>query len=140
MKHDNDLFYSVNSNRTVFKYNLEKQTFLLDSLLTNTFYFDNNNNIIGSLISEPISNKIWGFSERNIICLSQGKFNKKPQEIKIPVSNAFRRGLGVSTYENITYLEEDIFLIGVSNGYVILDLNKFKPINDEIGLRSLAVS
>ena len=125
VNYNNDIFYTLNAKREVYKYNVENQNFKIDSLLTNIFY-KNGNDIIGTLVSEPISNKIWGFSNKNIICLSQGKFDERPIEITIPISNSFRRNFGVLGFENVTYLEDDLFLIGVSNGYITLDLNKLQ--------------
>ncbi len=133
VNYNNDILYTVNSIRSVFKYNNERQEFLLDSSLTNIFYKEEND-IVGTLVVDPVLNKIWGFSNRNIICMSQGKFNNNPRELKIPIPNYFRRSLGVKGFENLSYLDNDIFLIGASNGYVVLDLNKIKTKAYEINI------
>jgi len=137
VKYNNDIIYTANSNRAVYSYSKENGNFVWNELLTNTFYKEGND-VIGTLVSDPISNNIWGFSDRNIICLLKGKFNEQPREIEIPVSSSFRRSLGVTGFENLNnYFEDDVFLVGFSNGYMKLDLNKFKSKNYTIKINSV---
>ena len=138
IKYNDDIIYTANANRSVYNYSEENGNFVLNELLTNTFYKDGND-IIGTLVSDPISKNIWGFSNRNIICLLKGKFNEKPREVKIPVStSSFRRSLGITGFENLNnYFEDDIFLVGFSNGYMKLDLNKLKT--NEYSIRINAI-
>jgi len=136
VRYNNEILYTANSNKGVFKYNIENQEFVLDSILSSIFYKENNN-ILGTLVVDQISDKIWGFSNRNIICMSQGKFNEQPRALKIPVPSYFRRRLGVTGFENLSALDNELFLIGVSNGYVILDLNKIKTKEYDIKINSI---
>jgi len=136
VRYNNEILYTSNSNRGVFKYNIEKQRFLLDSVLTNIFYKEDND-IVGTLVVDQTSDKIWGFSNRNIISMSQGKFNDQPRALKIPVPSYFRRRLGVTGFENLSSLDNELFLIGVSNGYVILDFNKIKTKDYDIKINSI---
>ncbi|MEI6865705.1 triple tyrosine motif-containing protein [Flavicella sp.] len=138
VKYNDAIIYTSNENKgAVYNYNPENKNFIRNELLTRTFY-NKGNEIIGTLVSDPVSESIWGFSDRNIICLSKGKFNKQPRKIEIPISNSFRRNLVVTGFENLTYFEDDIFLVGVSNGYVKLDLNKFKT--EEYTIRINAIN
>ncbi|WP_083265117.1 triple tyrosine motif-containing protein [Urechidicola croceus] len=124
IKFNEDILFS--SNNGVQKYSIENQEFSIDSLITQKL-FNVNDTIVGALIPDQKTNKLWGFSNKNIICLSQGKFNDEPQETKIPIPSSFRRNLGVIGFECLTNLKEQQFLIGGSNGYMILNLDR---IND----------
>jgi len=134
--YNDEILYSVNSIKQVFKHDLEKREFLLDSTLSHIFY-ENDNTIIGTLVVDPDSDKVWGVSNRNIISMSQGKFNDQPSALKIPIPGYFRRRLGVTGFENLSYFDHEKFLIGVSNGYVILDLNKIRTKEYEIKINSI---
>lgn len=136
VRYNNEILYTANSNKGVFKYNIGNQEFVLDSTLSNIFYKENNN-ILGTLVVDQISDKIWGFSNRNIICMAQGKFNDQPRTLKISVPSYFRRRLGVTGFENLSSLDNELYLIGVSNGYVILDLNKIKTKDYDIKINSI---
>ncbi|MGB5482728.1 MAG: triple tyrosine motif-containing protein, partial [Eudoraea sp.] len=83
--------------------------------------------IIGVLNADNNANRLWGFTESNIVYVSPGKFNNEPQAVRIPVPSYFRRILGVPGFESITPLNKRLYLIGISNGYITLDLEKLKP-------------
>jgi ligand-binding sensor domain-containing protein/DNA-binding CsgD family transcriptional regulator len=122
---NNQIVYSSNLNKSIYKYNLEEDRFIKDLDLSKIFYSDEND-IIGTLIAEPVSSTIWGFADRNIICVSPGKLSDAPQVINVPISTDFRAALGVTGFENLTFLEDDIYLIGTSNGYAVLNMNNLK--------------
>ena len=86
---------------------------------------------------EPVTSTIWGFSDKNIINVSNEKLYDTSRKLKIPVSRSFRRSLGVPGFENLTYLDENLFLIGSSNGYLTIDLAKIKPLKYSIIINSI---
>jgi len=114
------LYFSSNG---AFKFNVNKQDFFKDSILSNKF-FSNNDNVIGRIILNEKTDKLWGFSNNNIIYVAPGKFENSLQSIKISVPNFFRKSLGLQTFESVTYLIDEKYLIGTSSGYAILDLDK----------------
>jgi len=134
--YNNAIIHSSNFSQEILKYDRENHMFTKDSVLTNNFYGENNN-ILGTLISDD--DKLWGFSDRNIINISPGKFSEKPQELNIPVSTSFRRKIGVLGFENLAYLEGEMYLIGISNGYMILNLDKLKPKEYAIKINSINI-
>ncbi|MBT8298362.1 MAG: two component regulator three y domain-containing protein, partial [Maribacter sp.] len=81
---------------------------------------------------------LWGFTESNIVYVTPGKFNNEPQAVRIPVPNHFRRDLGVPGFESITPLSDRLYLIGISNGYITLDLDKIKPQEYTININSIS--
>ena len=85
--------------------------------------FNKDEGIIGVLNADNNANRLWGFTESNIVYVSPGKFNNEPQVVRIPVPSYFIvRILGVPGFESITPLNKSVTLIGISNGYITLDL------------------
>lgn len=117
--YNNDLFYS--SKYGIYKFNYANQKFELDSLLTGNLS-ENDSYISGKLIIDNKTNTLWKFTEKNVIVFAPGKLNSqlKPFEIYLPKS--LRND--IVGYENITSLNNDLFLLGSSNGYLKLDLKK----------------
>ncbi|WP_297793834.1 triple tyrosine motif-containing protein [uncultured Eudoraea sp.] len=113
------------TNNGVFKYQKEEHKFYLDTLLTGKL-FNEDDPIIGVLSADNIANKLWGFTESNIVYVSPGKFDNEPTAVRIAVPSFFRRDLGVPGFEFITPLNEHLYLIGITNGYITLDLKKLR--------------
>lgn len=133
-KFNEDLFYA--SSNGIMKYNAEVKEFRSDSILTSKL-FEKNDTITSIII--PNDNKLWGFSNRNIICLSQGKFDNEPYVSKISIPSLFRRTLGVTGFECVLKLENEKYLIGSSTGYITLDLNKLTSVKANVHINSLSV-
>ena len=121
---DQNLF---SSSEGVHFLNADTDELVYDSFLSSTF-FNPEDRISGKLLVEPKEGKLWGFSERNIICLEQDPFDGKPKVRKIPIPKFFRQNQGLTGFENVYPLGDLKYLIGTSNGYVILDLkDKERP-------------
>lgn len=125
VKYNNEIIYATNPSKQVHKFNIETKEFIIDTVLTNIFYKEREG-LIGRLISDQDSKKLWGFSNKNIICLSKGKFSDESQVINVPVTLDFRRRFGLEGFENVTHVGNNIFLIGASNGYLYLDINSIR--------------
>ena len=130
---DQIIYTTVNG---VFKFNDKQQDFIQDSLLTVKF-FNGNDNVIGVLTPTDNSEKLWGFTNENIICVSSGQFNNDPEAIRIPIPKFFRKSIGVLGFESITRLNDELYLIGISNGYVTLNLNRLKTKEYQISINSV---
>lgn len=123
--YDNKLLYSQNSNQHILMYTKDQHNFVVDSVLTNIFY-GKDDNLQGILIPDYDTNKLWGFSDNNIIYTTPGKFSDTPETIKISIPRNFRRSMGNSGFEYITHLKDNTYLIGGSDGYTTLNLDKIK--------------
>lgn len=134
-KFNDALFLSSSSG--VLKYDYSNMGFKTDSSLTNKL-FVKNDTITSIIISE--ADKLWGFTHRNIVSLSQGKFDNDPYVTKIPVPSLFRRTLGVTGFECVLKLENEKYLIGSSTGYLTLDMNKLKQVKANIHINSISVN
>ena len=121
VNYQNVLIYA--SNTGVFKFNINRQDFIKDSLLSGIF-MPIEDQFSGRLIANDETNKLWGFTSKNIICLSPGKFDSKPQSIKISIPNFFRGNQGLASFECVTHLKDEKYLIGASNGYTVLNLDQ----------------
>ncbi|WP_339655685.1 triple tyrosine motif-containing protein [uncultured Maribacter sp.] len=135
LKYDNEVIYTTING--VFTFITEQQDFSKDSILTSKF-FDTDESIIGILKPTNNSEKIWGFTNDNIICVSPGVLSDVPQRLKIPIPNFFRRSMGILGFESIVHLKDELYLIGIANGYVTLDLSKVKQKEYEITINSIS--
>lgn len=125
------IFYT--SNNGVFRYNETLQEFKADSLFRSLFFYENENPI-GVVVPDQKQALLWAFTDKNIISVAPNKFNAKPEARKIAVPNFLRSGIGVQGFENITPVAKDKYLIGISNGFITLDLSKLKSNNHIVEL------
>jgi len=125
------------SSNGVQKYNYQEKKFQIDSILTNKL-FEKNDTITSIII--PEAEKLWGFTNRNIVSLSQGKFDNEPYVTKISLPSLFRRTLGVTGFECVLKLENEKYLIGSSTGYITLDMGKLIALKANIHINSVIVS
>lgn len=135
ISYNNNPLYTTNNG--VFKYDRDQKKFALDTILTAKL-FNEDEGVIGVLNTDNNANRIWGFTESNIVYVSPGKFNNEPQAVRIPVPSNFRRNLGVPGFESITPLSKQLYLIGISNGYITLDLEKLKPKDYVISINGIS--
>ncbi len=120
----------------VFKYNNNNHEFGLDTVLTSIF-FDDKENIIGVPTSDMKNGRLWAFTKENILYVEQAKFNDEPVATKIPIPKYLVNSFGKSGFENITHLRGEHYLVGISNGYITLDLEKLKAKEFQIKLNSV---
>ena len=134
INYNKNIFYAYKEG--IFKYNNEKQTFLKDTLLSNLV--DDVEYSTGKLVYDKETNKLWGFSSRNLNFIAPGKLSSTPKVTNIPFSKALPRGL--TGYENISHLHDQKYLIGASSGYVILDLGKIQEKTYKVNINSITIS
>ncbi|RKR12389.1 regulatory LuxR family protein [Maribacter vaceletii] len=109
----------------MFSFNKTKDKFELDKALNDNF-FERDAPPFGVLVSDSKNNRLWGFSNNSILSLTPAQLNDKHEVIEIPVPGYFRKNMGVYGFESITPLSKNNYLIGTSNGFVTLNLNKLK--------------
>lgn len=116
------------SKEGVFKYNKSKDIFEKDSVFSQLISQDNFTS--GKLIYNELNDKLWAFSKIDLKYLTSGKLSNTPIIKTIPILESHRKG--ASGYENITEINEDKQLIGTSNGFVTVNLQKLKEPKDFI--------
>ena len=109
----------------VFIYDKNKDVFKRDAIFSQLI---SENGFISAELIPTNSNKLWSFSKESIKYLTQGELSSKPVVKSIPISASMPKA--TYGYENIVYLENQNYLIGTSNGYVAVDLNKYNDQNN----------
>ncbi|WP_245795573.1 helix-turn-helix and ligand-binding sensor domain-containing protein [Arenibacter nanhaiticus] len=133
-KYKDDIIYTTING--VFKLRTDQHKFILDSVLTSHF-FGEDDPIIGILNLDGQAEKLWGFTKNNIIYVAPGKFNNEPQATKISIPSSFRKNMGVLGFESITHLKDQLYLIGMSHGYITLNLDKLKRKEYQISINAI---
>ena len=133
-KYNNSILYSYKEG--VFIYNDELNSFKKDSILSSLF--GQERYVSGKLINDNKGNRLWGFSKNEIIYVESGKLSNEPQINTVPISSEIRNMK--AGFENVLYLRNDNYLIGTSDGYLIIDINRLEQSSQEIYLNNVAYS
>jgi AraC family chitin signaling transcriptional activator len=134
LKHKNDIFYA--SKKGVFKYDFQKNIFSLDAVYTALIPEDFF--VSGKLISDNYSQKIWSFTNEGLRFLNPGKLSDKATLEIISIKRSLFKG--PSGFENIIHLENEKYLVGTVDGYLIVDLSKINiPENLEININQIFI-
>ena len=121
---NNSLFYA--SKNGIFKYIKEKKSFVFDKSYSTLISKDKF--LTGKILPDYKANKLWSFSTNEIRFLSSGKLSNEPELNIIPLKGSLHKG--ATGYENIINLTEKKYLIGTSDGFLIVDLNKINEPKD----------
>jgi AraC family transcriptional regulator, chitin signaling transcriptional activator len=124
IKYNNDVLYS--SKRGVYKYDQKQDLFLRDSIYSQLI--PKEKFLSAKLINEKDNSKLWCFTKDDIRYLTPGKFSNQPDLKVISVEGSLFKG--ASGYENLLNLEDDIYLVGTTKGYLLIDLNLVKKPSD----------
>ncbi|NRB60780.1 MAG: LuxR family transcriptional regulator [Winogradskyella sp.] len=128
---EDDIIYS--NKKGVFRYSKQDEEFLKDSLLSNVF--SGENYYSGKLIKDDESNRLWGFNKDEIVYIEPGNLSNQPKVNDISIPQKIRKNK--AGYENILRLEEDVYLIGGTDGYLVLDLKKNRQSPAQIYLNEI---
>ncbi|WP_420601576.1 two-component regulator propeller domain-containing protein [Flagellimonas sp.] len=108
----------------VFKLEPQGQ-FIADSTLTQLFHYKEQD-ALSILMNDVPNQRLWRFGQQEIMFVSPSKFDSGYNRTVVPLPTGLRNNLGVAGFENITNIGSDKYLIGSSNGYVTLNLEKLK--------------
>ncbi|GAB1308085.1 triple tyrosine motif-containing protein [Urechidicola sp. KH5] len=138
VRYKNSIYYTTNENQRIhlIKENGELE---IDSVLSNIFY-NSDTGLKGPLVLETITKTIWGITDNSIIAVRKGNFDDSWNYQNFYVSPEFRKQLGVTGFENVSYLGNDLFLIGTTNGYLTLNLSGSIDLNYPIQLNQIEKS
>tara|TARA_R100001369_G_scaffold3117_3_gene10044 strand:+ start:606 stop:3410 length:2805 start_codon:yes stop_codon:yes gene_type:complete len=132
LSYNNSILYSYKEG--CFYYDSENNTFKKDTLLSSLF--SNNSYVSGKLINDFESKKLWGFTKNEIIYVQPGKLSNEPEVNVISIPSEIRKNkLG---FENILHISEDNYLIGTTEGYLVIDLNKLDKTPQAIYLNNIS--
>ncbi|WP_188373521.1 helix-turn-helix and ligand-binding sensor domain-containing protein [Winogradskyella haliclonae] len=96
---------------------IKKSEFLKD-------FFSEYNYVSGKLIHDKENNRLWCFFKDQLLYVEPGKLTGQPTINTIDLPSDLRKSkLG---FENILHLRDDTYLMGTTDGYLVIDINKFK--------------
>ncbi|XMO87942.1 triple tyrosine motif-containing protein [Algibacter sp. AS12] len=133
-KHYSDILYS--NNKGVFKYQKASNKFIKDSVLSELI--DQDNFTSGIIVSDSLTNTLWGFSSRGIKYTTWSSLSGENSIKSISFSEDLRKD--VLDFESVTHLDDQKYLFGSTTGYIVLDLDKLGRKNHEITLNQIKVS
>jgi len=119
--HQDKIMYS--SSEGIFNFDAMNSILIKDSLL-NSLFHDPEDPISGKLVVVKEEGLLLGFSANNLIYVSPDSFDGSPKKKSLPIPTFFRRNQGVLGYENVSVLSDGAYVIGSSNGYSLLNLEK----------------
>ncbi len=117
-KYKDDILYAFENG--IYRYSENLKGFKKDSTLSNLY--NRSTFISGKLIYNDTSEKLWLFSEDKIIYIEPGKLSEKPEIKSIFLPSYIRKSK--PGYEYILPLENNRYLLGNTQGYLIFDLDK----------------
>jgi DNA-binding CsgD family transcriptional regulator len=132
LKYQNELFYTNKDG--VFKYLERKNKFVKDSIFER--FFSKNEYASGKMVLNKKNGNIWSFSKNSLNYITPGKLSTIPNFYKIYLSEHIRKG--ASGFENITQIDKNKYLLGISDGYIIVNTKTFNVQRDfEININSI---
>ena len=120
----------------VYQWEEQNETWQRDSLLTSLFRTDNDR-LDGILIPENERGRLWGVGQKGLFYVSQQKIDGRLVTKQIDLSAEVRQTLGTAGFECIASMDNDVYLLGRNEGYLLLDLNILKENVHELSLLSV---
>ncbi|MBT2159680.1 triple tyrosine motif-containing protein [Zobellia barbeyronii] len=117
IKMGNDLLYT--NRKGVFKLEPNTKKFVRDSTLSQLI--PNGEYLSGKLVFDK-KERLWSFNQNHIAYTQKGPLNNMLDFNSIPIENNWREM--TLSFENITQLDNNKYLIGKTNGYLLIDLDK----------------
>ncbi|MEZ7494930.1 triple tyrosine motif-containing protein [Leeuwenhoekiella aequorea] len=115
--YQNSILYAT--EKGVYTFSPQTEGFKKDSLLSSIY--NDYGYISGKLISDK-KDRLWLFSKENISLVSTDNLTNLPRIAQYPIPSFLRKG--VLGYENINLIAQDVYLLGVSGGYLTIDISK----------------
>lgn len=119
--------------RGVFSYERKQDRFIKDTLLSKMYTPENY--ISGKLINDPKTNKLWGFTDTDFVCVNPGRFSENPTISRVKMPNLLEKG--ISSYESLLNIDNQNYLFGTSSGYAIIDINNSRAETHKIKIEKI---
>ena len=132
VKYRDSILYSYKGG--VFSYDVNTETFKKDSVLSNLF--SGEKYLSGKLINDQEENRLWGFTNNEIIYIEPGKLTNDLQSHIIEIPNSVRKTK--SGFENVLCLDKNIYLLGNTEGYFVIDINEIEQTSSQLYLNEAA--
>ena len=136
-KYQGELIYSSLDGTFIKKKDSLK--FEVDSIL-NRLLFEKAGGITSILVSDEDKDRLWCYTVNGLSYVYSQTFNASLALETFPIPTFFRTNLGVSGFENITRIRDEDYLIGTTNGYVVLHADKKKETNYVVTINTISKS
>lgn len=110
------IFYA--NEEGVYKYQSNNRKFVREEKIS--LIFDKDNFVTGKLIEDQ--DRLWTFTKDNLICITQDKLDGAYTVKKISIPISLRNT--VEGYESFVNVNENEYLLGTSNGYIIVNTSE----------------
>jgi len=88
----------------------------------------------GILIPDNSNDHLWGIGEKGLIYLSQQKVDGSLIAQHIDLRQDIRQTLGNAGFECIAHIEDQTYLLGRNEGYLLIDLERIKNSEHELSI------
>ncbi|RPD96475.1 LuxR family transcriptional regulator [Aureibaculum marinum] len=133
LKYDNKLLYSY--QKGVYKLDLKTEKFVKDTALSKLI---NSEDYISGKLVKDNKQRLWSFNKSNIYYAEKGPIPGNLSIKSIPIQNYLRKT--TVSFENITHLKDNLYIIGKTNGYILVDLDKLSRSSHQIYLNKIRVT
>ena len=99
--------------------------------------FKETGGVTSIMMPDADADRFWCFTQSGLTYVYPSTFNGSLGAKTIPIPAFFRRSLGVSGFENLTKIREEEYLIGISNGFVVLDIDKAKETSHTVQINEV---
>lgn len=116
-KYKGTLLYAYENG--IFAYDTTKKSFTYDSLLSPII--TNEDYVSGKLVVDD-KERLWGFSKENVYYVTTNHLTNEPKINSIAIPSNLRKV--TQSFENVSRIKDDFYLLGTANGYLTVDLSK----------------
>lgn len=116
---DGDLLYGYEDG--IYRLDQADQRITKDTALSKLI--EKKEYVSGKLVFDD-ENRLWAFNKNSIRYAEQGLVPGEISIRSIPIPNNWRKT--IVSFENITHLQNHRYIIGKTNGYILVDLNQFQ--------------
>jgi DNA-binding CsgD family transcriptional regulator len=133
VKFNNTIYYAYKEG--VFRLNTKTKQFEKDMLLSSVFDIDEYSS---GKMNVDNSKRIWFFFKNHIYNFSTSKLSNQLKKNVIPISaSSLNAMLG---YENIIQIAPSEYLIGITDGYLLLNINDLNFNNHSVSITSITTN
>jgi len=108
----------------IWKFQMDDNTFQKDSLLSRMYSEETYSS--GKLAVTDGEIGLWSFNKNSVDFTLQGKLNDNYRLASIPITSDSRGTM--AGYENILQLSDDEYLLGFTQGYMVINYDKFSKL------------
>ena len=116
----------------IYKYNRDTKSFDQSPLFQD--YFTSNAYVSGKLISDNTGNRLWAFLNNNLLYSAPGKLSAVPIIRSVDLPSDLRESK--AGFENIIAVDIDQYLLGTSDGYIIINLEEQRSNDLQVRINS----